>query len=243
MTYQLINLLTCCFFIVSLFVILTQLATKMKNQLLKRAELTYLKNIESLVCSVKSQRHDHFNHLYVIRNLLKKNKLGEMEKYLNTLCGDILNNQNLLKINNLPLSALIDTKIQQASTKSIKITVHANTHIKKLKMQSYELIKIVGNLIDNAIQEEEKILDRKREITISIDDLVSSYLVISIHNKNSYLKRHEYQSIFKKGYSSHGKNRGLGLFITQQLLKKYNGHISVESNYEGTTFSVFIPYN
>ncbi|WP_369436304.1 sensor histidine kinase [Lysinibacillus fusiformis] len=214
----------------------------MEENYLKKAELVYLENIQGLIDSVKIQQHDHLNHLSVIRKLLDEKKSTEIENYFSELYGDISKNQNILKINHLPLAALIQTKMDKAKKSDINFNIEINTCIKPVEIKSYELVQVVGNIIDNAIEEEEKHTDKQKEINISIDSLVNSFLVISLNNKNSRVQHTKKESIFKNGYSSKGNNRGLGLFISQCLLKKYHGYIEVNSNEFGTTFTIFLPY-
>ncbi|QDQ00454.1 GHKL domain-containing protein [Lysinibacillus fusiformis] len=229
------------FLIIILFIII-KFSKKLEENYLKKAELVYLENIQGLIDSVKIQQHDHLNHLSVIRKLLDEKKSTEIENYFSELYGDISKNQNILKINHLPLAALIQTKMDKAKKSDINFNIEINTCIKPVEIKSYELVQVVGNIIDNAIEEEEKHTDKQKEINISIDSLVNSFLVISLNNKNSRVQHTKKESIFKNGYSSKGNNRGLGLFISQCLLKKYHGYIEVNSNEFGTTFTIFLPY-
>lgn len=229
------------FLIIILFIIVG-FSKKLEEDHLKKAELVYLENIQGLIDSVKIQQHDHLNHISVIRKLLEEEKLSEIEDYFSELYGDISKNQNILKINHLPLAALIQTKMDKTKKLNINLNVEINTFIKPVEMKSYELVQVVGNILDNAIEEEEKHTDKQKEINVSIDSLINSFLIISINNKNSHVQHAKKESIFKKGYSSKGNNRGLGLFISRNLLKKYHGNIEVNSNGIGTTITIFLPY-
>lgn len=229
--------------IVLLFIILyivIEFSKKLEESYFKKTELVYLENIQGLIDSVKCQQHDHLNHLSVIRKLLADRKIVEIEEYFSELYGDILKNRKILNISHLPLAALIQTKMDTAKKLDINFNVEINTHIKPVEIKSYELVQVVGNIIDNAIEEEKKHTDKQKEINVSIDSLLNSFLVISLSNKNSRIQLKEF--IFNKGYSSKGNNRGLGLFISRDLLEKYNGYIEVNSNEHGTTFTIFIPY-
>jgi CitB family two-component system sensor histidine kinase MalK len=50
--------------------------------------------------------------------------------------------------------------------------------------------------------------------------------------------------IFTKGFSTNGENRGLGLYLVSQAVKKLEGDLILSSKPEkGTVFAVYIPYN
>lgn len=92
----------------------------MEENYLKKAELVYLENIQGLIDSVKIQQHDHLNHLSVIRKLLDEKNQLKLKIILVSYTG-IFQNQNILKINHLPLAALIQTKMDKAKSQILTL--------------------------------------------------------------------------------------------------------------------------
>ena len=80
----------------------------------------------------------------------------------------------------------------------------------------YKVCKIMGILIDNAV--EASINSKEKNLLIYIYEQCNGNIVISIENSyNSLLDIHD---INKKGYSTKGKNRGLGLFIANRTIEE-----------------------
>lgn len=108
------------------------------------------------------------------------------------------------------------------------------------KMDRTQLIRIITNLVKNAIQAipEEKV-DPKIIVSIRKKDSWAEIQVkdngigISIENKNR---------IFEPKFTTKTSGMGLGLGIIKNIVENYGGTISFESNKdEGTTFSVNLP--
>ena len=64
-------------------------------------------------------------------------------------------------------------------------------------------------------------------------------LLISVDDTGTGITPENRTAIFDNGFSTKGKNRGTGLFIVKNLVQKYGGEISVESETDtGTAFTV-----
>lgn len=90
-----------------------------------------------------------------------------------------------------------------------------------------DMIKIMGILIDNAVEEvkQDKYIDKKIEIEIAEDN----DLRITVGNVCRFIRMEEAVSFFKKGISSKGNNRGLGLYSVKNLVKKWEGEVYTDN--------------
>ncbi|PTI13952.1 ATP-binding protein, partial [Staphylococcus xylosus] len=69
-------------------------------------------------------------------------------------------------------------------------------------------------------------------------------LKIDITDSGEGLSSHMQQKIFEKGYSTKGDNRGYGLYLINESVKKLNGSINIDNDSDGyTKFIVEIPYD
>ncbi|MGQ8335477.1 hybrid sensor histidine kinase/response regulator transcription factor [Sunxiuqinia sp. A32] len=107
--------------------------------------------------------------------------------------------------------------------------------------------KIVSNLLSNAF----KFTPRNGVITLKIATTTeeeNSMLKISVSDTGPGMNKKQLDQIFNLFYKSEDENNeyhgsGIGLTLTQSLVKFLNGTISVESKLdEGTTFTVKLPY-
>ncbi|MGM0878094.1 MAG: sensor histidine kinase [Bacillota bacterium] len=240
------------FFIISIISILIMGVTisllysfgkQLEFQTMEKTERVYLRNIKELILSVRAQRHDYHNHLQVISSLIHRKEYEEVAEYLKELNAELQSQQALMQLNHTPLAALIQAKKEIAQVHHIAMKVEVNTLIPPLEIKSYELVQILGNLLDNAIEEELKVPPNRRFINVTIDQMFNSLVVFRVHNSNSWIEANRIEKIFQEGYTTKENHEGLGLITAKRISCKYQGHIEVESDlHSGTIFSVFIPF-
>ena len=105
----------------------------------------------------------------------------------------------------------------------------------KIEMKDYELIEVLGNLLDNALEtgiEGNRVilkLTKKEDMN-----------VIQISNKHPYLKKDIVNKMFKEGISTKSHTRGYGLYNVKQIVHKYNGETQVYNDeLDGENYVVF----
>lgn len=237
-----VYVLTDLFMAIIIYIIFS-FGKKLELKTIDTTERVYFQNLEDFIASVRSQRHDYLNHLQVIGGLLQREEYEDVKQYLNELNTEIRGHEFLLQLDHPPLAALLQTKIEITFAQHIDIKVDTKTTIPPLDIKSYELVQIVGNLLDNAIDEEIKAPLHSRSIAVTLNRLYDSILVISVQNANSWITPENLKKIFNKGYTTKERHQGIGLATARRLVTKYQGLIEVESGKTvGTTFLVFIPY-
>lgn len=208
-------------------------------------EETYQVEIQSLIQSVRSLRHDFANHIQVLNGLLKLGKQQEALDYSNLMREEAQAIYQLpSNTNNPALSVLFQTKSLKAQYHNIKIQFHiSNASFDSI--QSIDLVKILSNLIDNAIDATCELPHSLRKIDVFCEDINGSY-VLRVTNTGHVILVEEKEKIFVPGYSTKLKNadrriRGQGLYIVKKIVEKYHGNIDIESNNGQTTFIVKLP--
>lgn len=107
--------------------------------------------------------------------------------------------------------------------------------------RSADFFRILQNLVDNAI----KYGQRKSVITVTLK-AQKNQLKILVHNKGKAISADELPLLFERFYRSMSTSQksgtGLGLPIVKELVRRYNGQITVDSQAgQGTTFCVILP--
>lgn len=236
-----VALITDMFMAVIIYIIIT-FGKRLEQQTLDTTEKVYLHNLEDFIASVRAHRHDYSNHLQVIAGLIHREEYEDVKQYLKDLNQELRGQEFLVQLDHPPLAALLQTKVEIAHLEHIDIKVDAYTTIPPLEIKSYELVQIVGNLLDNAIDEELKAPMPVRFITVTLNRMLDSMLIIRVHNVNSWIPQENLGNIFDKGFTTKESHQGIGLATAKRLVTKYRGHIDVESRQSsGTTFVVFIP--
>jgi len=236
-TNNIFNIIMNIAVIITLFSILyIYYIENMKSQELSKSYnimFNYLEKYEKELTEKRKIIHDYKNQLIIIRGYIGENK--KLKEYVD----EIINDQKLVKENSiiknidlLPkgLKGLIYYKFSQVE--DIDINLKINTKLDKFDKLSPKLnkqiLKIIGILIDNAIEatseEERKYID----INMSIKKDVFNIEII-----NSCDKKINKKNLMEVGFSTKGKNRGYGLSLVQDILKQekvINLSIDVKDN-------------
>ncbi|WP_421383540.1 sensor histidine kinase [Bacillus salacetis] len=209
-------------------------------------EKTYHSEIHSLIQSVRSLRHDFANHIQVLNGLLKLGKHQEALEYSDSMREEA---QLLYKIpiqsSNPALSVLFQTKSLAAQSQNIDIQFN-NSDSSFENLRTTDLIKLLSNLIDNAIDAASELPKGERKIEVTCEDVNEEY-VFRISNSGPPIPPEAKDKIFIAGFSTKAKShankkvRGQGLYIVKQIVEKYNGRISLESENNKTTFEIRLP--
>ncbi|WP_186672844.1 GHKL domain-containing protein [Sporosarcina sp. BP05] len=193
-------------------------------------ENTYQAELKTLITSISSIRHDFTNHIQVLHGLLQLGESKQAQQYLSSLSKEVLAIESLkLNIDHPGLSILLQTKKLAAENYHIDMNFEVS-HDAFDKIKTTDLIIILSNLIDNAIDATIALPEAEREIAISCNTDVTKY-VFKITNTGPKIIENE--QILKQGYSTkkaeQGKIRGQGLFIVKEVVNRYNGKFSIDS--------------
>ncbi|MNG32429.1 Sensor histidine kinase DcuS [compost metagenome] len=75
-------------------------------------------------------------------------------------------------------------------------------------------------------------------------DYGDDILTVEVRDTGHGIDKEAQQTMFEKGFSTKGEDRGFGLFLVMQSLDRLGGEIEVSSKpSEGTRFVVYIPYD
>ncbi|MGN0391125.1 MAG: GHKL domain-containing protein, partial [Wujia sp.] len=91
-----------------------------------------------------------------------------------------------------------------------------------LALEMWEVIDIIGILLDNAFECTRE--QEKEVMNLEIVETDKGILIKTI-NPSPYVPYTEISKMFSLGYSTKGKNRGIGLHTVRKLVKKCNGEI------------------
>ncbi|MFJ7667181.1 Spo0B domain-containing protein [Lysinibacillus sp. NPDC097195] len=230
-------------FVIASFFFLQRWYQKEVTKEVELTEDTYQTEIKALITSVSSLRHDFTNHIQVLYGLLQLGEADQAKHYLSSLSKDVQEIKSLkLNINHPGLSILLQTKKLAAQNHNIKMDVTVSQDAYN-NIKTTDLIKILSNLIDNAIDATIELPENDRKVTIYCYADALKYVFTIINTGPTISEPHQ---IFKQGFTTKkpelGKIRGQGLFIVKEVVKKYNGTISIQTTAESeTTAKVIIP--
>lgn len=202
--------------------------------------LTEIKNYSE---DLRAQTHEFTNKLYVLSGLLQlkqyEQAIAMIQEETNQLNfqNDILFNQ----IKDPKLQAIILGKVGKASEKKVSLIIDENSYLSKLPnhISITDCIIIIGNLIDNAIDE---VMQDEGEVTFFVTD-IGNDIVFEVSDNGNGIPTEKMSLLFEKGVSSKGEeNRGFGLWNVKTVVDKLNGSIEISNGKNGgAIFTVFLP--
>ncbi len=192
------------------------------KQQLESAE-EYNKTLKVLHDNVRSFKHDFDNIVTTIGGYVKTNDMDGLKKYYVQLEDDCqkVNNLYLLNpeiINNPGIYNLLTNKYYNADSKGIKVNMSFLLDLNEIKMKIYEFARILGILLDNAIEASEECDEKIINITFRNDDKNHRQLIIIENTYND--KNIDTEKIFGKGITGKENHTGLGLWEVQNIIKK-----------------------
>lgn len=209
-------------------------------------EDTYHSEFQSLIASVRSLRHDFSNHIQVIHGLLKLEENSKALDYLTGLSKEVHSIESMkLDVIHPGLSVLLETKRLSAQNYNIDIEIDVSPESFN-RVKTIDLIKLLSNVIDNAIEATIELPEHERRMNIACkaDDEKYTFMVT---NTGPMISELDQENIFASGFSTKkaqkGKIRGQGLFIVKDLVNRYDGEIHVKSTEKETTVTMMIPVN
>ncbi len=135
------------------------------------------------------------------------------------------------------------------SGSNTRCEVHMPKDLMPVEADSNQIIQVISNLIINANHAMPKggtikvsAENTNVEATSSLPLKEGKYVRISIEDQGMGISQEHLQKIFDPFFTTKQKGSGLGLATAYSIIKKHNGHISVESTMEvGTTFHIYLP--
>ena len=200
------------------------------------------KNALRLDWEKRAQIHDQNHHLSMIYMLLQVNNIERAKEYLKGMVGEIQKVDAIVRTGNQALNALIMSKISRGKQAGVDVKIDVIRSLTPMKIYDWDLNRILGNLLDNAIEALEKVSGEKVVELIIEGGEESNRLEVITHGV--YLPDEVQARIFQRGYSSKEEaGHGLGLAICKELVDEYNGSISIKKDREAnyTSFEVNLP--
>ena len=170
-------------------------------------------------------RHDFSNIMCTIGGYVQVKDIEGLSKYYSQIQKDVikintLGTLNSDVINNPAIFVLISSKYSKALELGINMNINVFLDLNNLNMKIYEFTRILGILLDNAIEAARECDERIINIEIRKDTARNRQLLVI---ENTYTNKDvDTEKIFEKKYSTKAGNSGLGLWEVRQILKRNN---------------------
>lgn len=141
------------------------------NDIYKQQTYAYQNQLEVIMESqnrVRALRHDMKNHILALQVLVQRKEVEEANQYLDSMKNFMTNPEEYVKTGNDMVDSLLNYKIQKAN--EVLNVVETKISIpEQLRLRSFDLNVLLGNLLDNAIDASMQTENKKLKITIKLD--------------------------------------------------------------------------
>lgn len=213
-----------------------------KTQLRRLAEkLTGVRNYAE---ALRSQTHEFMNKLHVIVGMIRMGYYERLTSYINQIAHQYQQEVGSVvrKIKDPVLAGFLLGKLSLVREAGGELILSETSFLPEPAEHEivHELILIIGNLINNALEAIEHAPNKQIAIDISYEQDV---LTIEVGDTGVGIAENSKENIFVQGYSTKGENRGLGLYLIKRSVNRLGGDITVVSEVgNGALFRVIIPY-
>lgn len=183
------------------------------------------KNLLEVTDNMRCFKHDFNNIIQAIDGYIYLDDMKSLQVYFKSLLEEcnhikVVDSINCQVVENPAICGVLLNKYRIAEENNIQMNIDLLASLKELKEKSYVVSRMLGILLDNAIEAtnecEEKIINFE-----VMKDIKRNKLVITIENtyKNKDI---DTCKIFEKNYTTKQGNTGLGLWKIQDILRKDN---------------------
>ncbi|MFJ2033123.1 ATP-binding protein [Streptosporangium sp. NPDC087985] len=190
--------------------------------------------------SLRAAAHESANRLHTVIALVE---LGRAEQAVAFATAEIRAAQDLTDrvvgaVREPVLAALLLGKSAEAAERGVELVISPDTGLDDIGLDDRDLVTIVGNLIDNAVDAAMAGVPPARvEVRMLADE--TSFLV-SVADSGPGLDTATAREAFRPGWTTKGDGRGLGLAMVGQAVRRLGGTVDVGGG-PGAVFTVRLP--
>lgn len=194
--------------------------------------------------ALRAQAHESANRLHTVVTLIE---LGQPERAVEFATVELESAQQLADqvvgaVAEPALAAVLLGKSAQAHEKGVELVITEDTAVDDVAIEPRDLVTLVGNLVDNAI-DAALAAPPPRRVSVTARS-VDGGLWLTVTDTGAGVDAARIEDLFTRGFTTkvsaapHG--RGLGLALVKQIITRYGGSVDVTSD-GGTSFDVELP--
>ena len=212
------------YFFISFYSLTKAMKLDITTRDLENAE-SYNNSLTVLYDNVRGFKHDFDNMVNIIGGYIQVNDIKGLKKYYTSLqkdCSKVRNVQMLNPniINNPGIYNLIVSKYKKATDVGVTINFEFFFDFDNLHMPIYEFSRILGILLDNAIEAAKDY--EEKEINLVFRESRKQQVQIIIIENTYTDKEIDTTKIFEKGISGKENHSGIGLWEVNKIIMNYN---------------------
>ena len=202
--------------------------------------------VRGLTESLRAQNHESANRLHTVVSLIE---MGEPRRAVELATSDLQVAQDLTDrvvgaVQDPVLAALLLGKSAQAAERGIELLVEGEVSTEALPVAARDLVTVVGNLVDNALDAVGDPMDAQMNARttdpsstgfrrrVSVDIVADADRVeVVVGDSGPGVRPEDAERVLERGWSTKAPTgRGLGLSLVGQVTRQYGGTVTVGSS-------------
>ncbi|MGO4633285.1 ATP-binding protein [Streptomyces sp. 2RAF24] len=204
-----------------------------------------LDSTRGLIDALRAQDHEHANRLHTLLGLLELEMYEEAADFVNEVVGvhRTTAEQVTEKVRDPLVAALLVGKATVAAERGVSLRIAPDSLLPDRLVDPRELVTVVGNLVDNALDAASGTADALVEVDLRGE---GGTVVLRVTDSGPGVPADRRELIFTEGWTTkeppaHGK-RGLGLALVRRLAERRGGDARVDTGADGgAEFTVVLP--
>ncbi|WP_405146202.1 sensor histidine kinase [Sphaerisporangium sp. NBC_01403] len=191
--------------------------------------------------SLRSAAHEAANRLHTVVTLVE---LGRAEQAVSFATAELRAAQQLTDrvvgaVREPVIAALLLGKTADAAERGVELSLSPDSELDDVPLDGRDLVTILGNLIDNAAEAAMTAPPPARvRVHLRAED---GTFLIRVADSGPGVGAETAKDVFRRGWTTKGDGRGLGLAMTGQAVRRLGGTIEVTHGGEGAVFTVRLP--
>ncbi len=197
--------------------------------------------LKDKIDELKKLKHDYGSEISSLHALFKLGKYDKLEEVLDGIVRRYQTTSTSV-LAEIDADPIIYSVLHEAVARGVDVITYDSVDYEELDITDNDLVKLISNIIRNSL---EALKNTERPMIKYRSYSGYNGAIITIDNNGPEIPKAIRKKIFEKGFSTKENKegeRGLGLTIVNDIIKKCKGEISVDSNSQWTQFKIEIPY-
>jgi len=199
----------------------------------------YTKEIEIQYTEMRKFKHDYQNILSSLDSFVAEEDFEGLKRYYLEkikVTSEIMNKhlfqlEALSKIEVREIKSILAMKLMRAQEQGINVTFEAVDQIKRIPLDSVVLVRTLGILLDNAIEELIELTDGKLLVGVLKNERSTTFII----QNTCRIDTPKVHKLKQPGFSTKGEGRGVGLNNVSEFVKTHS-NMSIETTINENQF-------
>jgi len=222
------------------------MVTTLRDRTELQQALNELDDVRALAAALREQSHESANRLQALVGLVELGRYDDAVRLgtRDAAVAQRLSDEMVGQVADPTLAALLLGKTVLAEQRGVELRLHARGTISAKQVPDSDLLTIVGNLLDNALDAAAARPDGWIELDLVTDD--AGALRITVRDSGPGIGADHLDDVFTMGWttkpSERPGGRGLGLALVRHTVTRLGGTITVRNDEDGgAVFEARVP--